>query len=162
MAIRDNSWLHQILDETWDKYFSDVTQENDVRIVFGRRAKNRLGSIKVDVNDPQISIITINGLFKDEKVPEFVVTATIVHELSHYAHGFNSPIEQKYRHPHAGGVMKQEFAERGLAQLYIDQRKWLKNNWREFVGAQLIVTKRKISPHQPAKIKIPRPFWFGN
>ncbi|MFI5240660.1 MAG: hypothetical protein ACHQUB_03045 [Candidatus Saccharimonadia bacterium] len=162
MAIRDNSWLHQLLDETWDKYFIDVPQENDVRILFGRRTKNRLGSIKVDVNDPQTSIITINGLFKDERVPEFVVIATIVHELSHYAHGFNSPIEQKHRHPHAGGVMKQEFAERGLAQLYIDQRKWLKNNWRDFVGGTLVVTKSKTVTRQPAKIKIPRPFWFGN
>src|SRR5690242_7684070 len=100
---RDDTWLYELLDRTWDQHFSDVPQDNDVRIVFGRKTKNRLGSIRVDPTDPSISIITMNGLFRDERVPEFIIKATLVHELCHYAHGFNSPIQQKYRHPHAGG-----------------------------------------------------------
>ena len=156
--IRDDKWLYQLLDETWDKYFSDVSQDNDVRIVFGRRTKNRLGSIRLDPKDPLVSIITMNGLFREPLVPEFVVQATLVHELCHYAHGFNSPIQQKYRHPHAGGVMRREFAERGLEQLYKDQRKWLKSYWHSVVENTL--PKRKITVKSPNVIKIPKPFWF--
>jgi len=127
--MRDNSWLQQLLDEIWDQYFSDVPQENDVRIVFGRKAKRRLGSISVDPKDKNVSIITMNGIFRYEEIPRFVIMATLVHELSHYSHGFNSPIEQRYQHPHAGGVIKAEFSERGLLDLYLEQKRWLKTHW---------------------------------
>jgi len=40
---RDDRWLQGMLDETWDRYFADVPQANDVRIIFGRRARRRLG-----------------------------------------------------------------------------------------------------------------------
>ncbi len=158
MMKRDDNWLYQLLDQTWDAHFSDVPQDNIVRIVFGRKAKNRLGSIKLDPHDRQVSIITINGLFRDPAVPEFVVKATLVHELSHYAHGFNSPVQQKYRHPHAGGVMRAEYAERGLLQLYLDQKRWLKANWRQFTEAKLpartqVRRARRI-------VSVPKPFWF--
>ncbi|HSH31339.1 MAG TPA: hypothetical protein VK963_01595 [Candidatus Saccharimonadales bacterium] len=158
--MRDQAWLHQLLDETWDRHFSDVPQNNIVRVLFGRRAKNRLGSIKLDSREPDISIITLNGLFRDEAIPSFVVKATLVHELSHYAHGFNSPIEQKFRHPHAGGIMREEFRERGLEQLYLDQRHWLKHNWRRVVEHNFTagVTKSYVKPKRG--IKVPRPFWF--
>jgi hypothetical protein len=156
--MRDDTWLYTLLDDTWDKHFGDVPQDNDVRIVYGRRAKNRLGSIRLDPKDPKLSIITLNGLFREEQVPEFVVRATLVHELCHYAHGFNSPLKQKHQHPHAGGVMRQEFRERGLEQLYIDQRKWLKLNWRAFVMEQLPPS----APRARRSItkKVPKPFWF--
>jgi hypothetical protein len=156
---RDDKWLYELLDTTWDQHFADVAQENDVRIVFGRRTKNRLGSIRVDPKDPTISVITMNGLFKDEVVPELVVKATLVHELCHYAHGFNSPILQKYRHPHAGGVMRREFAERGLEQLYKEQRKWLKENWSTVVANGLPKSQRS-NKVVINTTKIPKPFWF--
>ncbi len=158
--VRDDTWLYELLDSTWDQHFADVQQDNDVRIVFGRKTKNRLGSIRVDSKDPRISIITLNGLFRDERVPEFIIKATLVHELCHYAHGFNSPIEQKYRHPHAGGVMRREFAERGLEQLWRDQRKWLKDNWRNVVESTL--PKRMYQSRIVAKrtTRVPKPFWF--
>ncbi len=155
--MRDDAWLHWLLDDTWDRYFMDVPQENDVKIIWGRRAKNRLGSIKLDPKDPTVSIITINSLFKDERVPEFVIRATLVHELTHYAHGFNSPLQQRQQHPHAGGVMRSEFKERGLEQLYLDQRRWLKANWREIVEAEFPVRTRRRSGPGP---KVPKPFWF--
>lgn len=158
--MRDDTWLYQLLDDTWDRHFSDVPQDNDVRVIFGRKAKNRLGSIRVDPKDSSISIITMNGLFRDPQVPDFIIKATLVHELCHYAHGFNSPIEQKYRHPHAGGVMRQEFAERGLEQLYRDQKKWLKDNWRNVVE----VTLPKKTPSSRSVVRktaiVPKPFWF--
>ena len=103
--IRDEAWLQQLLDETWDAYFADVPQENDVRIVFGRRTKRRLGSISLDPKNQEVSIITMNGLFRREEVPEQIILATLVHELTHYAHGFNSPLNQRQR------VRRPRFAE---------------------------------------------------
>lgn len=155
--MRDQAWLQQLLDETWDAHFSDIPQYNDVRIVFGRRAKRRLGSIQLDPADHKTSIITMNGLFRDPAIPEMVVKATLVHELSHYAHGFNSPLEQAYDKPHAGGVMRREYAERGLLNLYLEQKGWLKANW------PLVIAKEFPARSQQRRImraRVPKPFWF--
>jgi hypothetical protein len=138
--MRDDAWLFQKLDEVWDKYFPDVPQDNDVRIVWGRRARQRLGSIKQGEKRRQKhpeSIITMNSLFKDEEIPEFVVTATIAHELAHYAHGFNSPLEKKYSKPHEGGIVHKELANRGLDKLEKEQKRWLKKNWKEYLEKNL-------------------------
>lgn len=152
---RDDKWLHSLLDETWDAHFSDVPQDNVVQVVFGRRARTRLGSIKIHPKDPSITVITMNGLFRDTEIPEFIAKATLVHELCHYAHGFNSPLEQKFEHPHSGGVMRAEFAERGLEQLYLDQKKWLKENWLK------VVQKHFGQEYRRRRVirRIPRPFW---
>ncbi|HVE80816.1 MAG TPA: hypothetical protein VNA68_01610 [Candidatus Dormibacteraeota bacterium] len=153
--MRDELWLQQLLDETWDKYFADVPQDNIVRIKFGRRARTRLGSIRIHPDHPDTTEITLNGLFRDPAVPEFVVLATLVHEMIHYAHGFNSPLEQKHRHPHAGGVVRAEYRERGLEELYLRQKKWLKANWPDILRANFQPVKRRI-----VKRTIPKPFWF--
>ncbi|HEY2004374.1 MAG TPA: hypothetical protein VGH44_04665 [Candidatus Saccharimonadia bacterium] len=155
---RDNGWLQQVLDKIWDNYFANVPQENDVRIEFGRRAKRRLGSISLDPRDGKTSLITMNGIFRDPTIPEFVVEATIVHELTHYAHGFNSPLEQAQAHPHAGGVMRREFAERGLLELYLQQKRWLKDNWAGVVQRELPSSRTKRSG--TVNIRVPKPFWF--
>jgi hypothetical protein len=157
--MRDEAWLQQVLDKIWDNYFADVPQENDVRIVFGRRAKRRLGSIMLAPDDSTITIITINSIFKDPAVPEFVVEATIVHELTHYAHGFNSPLAQAQQHPHAGGVMRREFAERGLLELFLQQKRWLKEYWREVLEREFPPRARKPSTHT-ARMRVPKPFWY--
>jgi hypothetical protein len=156
---RDEAWLQQVLDKIWDNYFEDVPQENDVRIVFGRRAKRRLGSISLDPADRKTSLITMNGLFRSTQIPEFVIEATIVHELTHYAHGFNSPLEQAQTHPHAGGVMRREFAERGLLDLYLQQKKWLKDNWQDVITRELGAKTRSRST-RAVTMKVPKPFWF--
>lgn len=155
---RDNGWLQGVLDKIWDNYFADVPQENDVRIEFGRRAKRRLGSISLDPRDGKTSLITMNGIFRDAAIPEFVVEATIVHELTHYAHGFNSPLEQAQAHPHAGGVMRREFAERGLLELYLQQKRWLKENWAGVVQRELPSVRARRAG--TVNIKVPKPFWF--
>ncbi len=126
---RDQEWLENLLADIWYKYFSDIEQTNQVHIRYGRKAKRRLGSISLDPKDRQSTVITINPLYQDVDVPEYVVVATIVHEMTHYAHGFNSPHQQKQKHPHSGGVIRREFAERGLENLYFKQQKWLKENW---------------------------------
>ena len=120
-SSRDQEWLENMLADIWYKYFREVRQDNDVRIVYGRKAKRRLGSISLDRKDMKTSVITINPIYQDIEIPEFVVEATIVHEMTHYAHGFNSPLEQKQKHPHSGGVIRREFAERGLEDLYLQQ-----------------------------------------
>ena len=160
MNDRDNNWLQYLLDEIWDEYFSEVDQNNIVRIEYGRKAKRRLGSIRIDPSDMETSIITINRIFSQEEIPEYVVRATIVHELSHYAHGFNSPLVQKKNHPHAGGVMKREFAERGLLELYLKQKSWLRQHWPEVVARNF--TARTITRKSVLKkrLQIPKPFWF--
>lgn len=155
---RDETWLQHLLDTIWDNFFADVPQENDVKIVFGRRAKRRLGSISLDPKDRRISVITINALFKNPEIPQFVVEATIVHELTHYAHGFNSPLDRAQKHPHSGGVMKREFAERGLLELFLQQRRWLKLHWTEIVLREFANTTRKSAGR--GKVKVPKPFWF--
>jgi hypothetical protein len=155
---RDEAWLQMILDKIWDNFFPEVTQENDVRIVFGRRSKRRLGSISLDPKDRKTSIITMNALFKREDIPEFVVEATIFHELTHYAHGFNSPLEQAQTYPHAGGVMRREFAERGLLDLYQQQKRWLKDNWSGILEQEFAPRRRRAN--NAVKMKVPKPFWF--
>jgi hypothetical protein len=129
ISYRDQEWLENLFAEIWYRYFSDVPQANDVMIIWARRAKRRLGSIELDRRDRHSTIIKVNRLFQDLDVPEFVITATIVHEMTHYAHGFGSPLDQKQRHPHSGGVIRREFAERGLVDLYLKQKRWLKANW---------------------------------
>lgn len=160
--VRDEAWLQQLLDTTWDQYFVDVEQANDVRIVYGRRSKRRLGSIRLDPADSSVSVITMNGLFRLLEIPGYVVQATLVHELIHYAHGFNSPLEQRQQHPHAGGVMRREFDERGLLDMYQSQKRWLKEFWPVLVAREFGSTRQATSRpvRQP---KVPRPFWFlGN
>jgi len=138
--MRDDKWLFEKLDEVWDTFFPDVPQDNDVRIVWGRRARQRLGSIKQGEKRPGMhpeTIITMNSLFKDEEIPEFVVTATIAHELAHYAHGFHSPLKRKYLKPHEGGIVHKELRDRGVEKLEKMQKKWLKEYWREYLDNHL-------------------------
>lgn len=142
--MRDDSWLFQKLDEIWDNHFSDVPQTNDVIIKFGRKARQRLGSIKQEtktrrdlLNKNRKTIITINGLFKDENIPEYVVTATIAHEMCHYAHGFSSPLEQRHPHPHYGGVVTKEMKMRGFEKELKLQKRWLKSVWPELLKTKM-------------------------
>lgn len=140
--MRDDKWLFQQLDEVWETFFPDMPQDNDVRIVWGRRARQRLGSISRDKNNDAGTLITINSLFKDEQIPDFVVQATIAHELAHYAHGFHSPLERKFEKPHEGGVVHRELDERGAKKLEQMSKKWLKENWREYLEKHLPRTRK--------------------
>lgn len=131
---RNQAWLIELFERTLDDYFSDMQRINNIRVIFGRRARRRLGSISIDPKNPDISIIRVNGWFRSVEVPEYIVQSVIVHELCHYAHGFNSGADEKiHRHPHAGGVIRSEFEERGLAELYDAQQQWLKQNWPQFI-----------------------------
>lgn len=123
--IRDNKWLLSRLDFLWSKYFDDVPQTNKVFIKFGRSAKYRLGSIRLD-RKTKSSFITITAMFKDLKIPSEVVDHTIGHELVHYAHGFSSTNPRLHKYPHAGGVVEREMGDRGMGYLHQAYKCWVK------------------------------------
>ncbi len=122
---RDNNWLLSRLDELWNKYFSDVPQTNRVYIKFGRFAKYRLGSIRLNRKTKE-SFITITSMFKDQNIPSEVVDHTIGHELTHYVHGFSSTHRKLHQYPHAGGVVRKEMIARGLEEFSNAYKKWMK------------------------------------
>ena len=133
--MRDTRWLVERTKYLLERHFPDVKLGNNLVVKFGRRAKTRLGSIKygrAEREHPN-TIITLTGYFQDEKVPDYVVDATIAHELSHYTHGFFSPRERLHRHPHHGGVVKREMLDRGLEDMLKLQKIWLKENWVKFI-----------------------------
>ncbi|MBU0981323.1 hypothetical protein KKC94_01380 [Patescibacteria group bacterium] len=130
--MRTNLWLKEQVLNLLAGPFSDVELKNRISICFGRKAKRRLGSIKME-NNGKVSRILINGLFRDESIPEEIILATIAHELCHYAHGFSSPLKRKFRHPHQGGVVTKELKARGLHELHKFEKKWTKANWERVV-----------------------------
>ncbi len=123
--FRDDKWLLYRLNDLWEKHFSDIPQSNKVFISFGRFAKYRLGSIRLN-RQTKASIITITSMFKSLKVPQEVVDHTIGHELVHYSHGFSSTHPKLHKYPHAGGVVKKEMVERGMEHLHDAYKKWIK------------------------------------
>jgi len=137
--MRTDAWLREQLDELLRGAFADMPVENQLTVHFGRKALRRFGSIAMGRD--KVSRITINGHFRDEKVPEAVVQATLAHELAHYAHGFSSPLPKKYASPHAGGVILREFKKRGLGMLHTFERDWTKAHWREFIGEKPRVSR---------------------
>ncbi len=122
---RDNAWLLSRLDAIWSEYFPDVPQTNKVFIKFGRHAKYRLGSIRLD-RRTKSSFITITAMFKNLKIPSEVVDHTIGHELVHYAHGFSSTNPRLHRYPHAGGLVEMEMKKRGMYNYHDAYKKWIK------------------------------------
>ncbi len=123
--MRNDIWLLSRLDFIWSTHFSDVVQKNKVYIKFGRYAKYRLGSIRLNRKTKDTHII-ISALFKDESIPQAVVDQTIGHELVHYAHGFSSIHPKLHKYPHAGGVVNKEMKQRGMEHLYTAYKDWIK------------------------------------
>lgn len=131
VSDRNDNWLLSRLDFIWNKYFSDIPQKNRVYIRFGRFAKYRLGSIKLDRKTKE-TFVTITAMFKEVSIPQEVVDHTIGHELVHYAHGFSAISPKLHRYPHAGGVVKKEMAARGMGHLYIAYKDWIRK-YRQFL-----------------------------
>lgn len=126
--MRNNEWLKNRLNEIWNLFFSDVVKKNEVLIRFKGRWKNKFGHIKKLKEGS--SEIVINGLFNDEKIPEYIIDLTIAHELVHYMHGFSSPYERKYQYPHKHGVVRKELIKRGFKVPLKLERRFLKQDWR--------------------------------
>lgn len=139
--MRDDKWLELLLESVWQEYFPDVERVNDVMILFGFKAKTRLGSIKKDKFNR--SIITVTGHFRDPQIPEFVVIETVAHELIHYADGFSSDHPRNHKFPHRGSIIKQEMEQRGLLEIWKQSRAWLDLYWGDIIKGEE-KTKRKM------------------
>ena len=141
---RNNSWLEGKLQSIVADYFADIEFKNRLTIRFSKRSRRQLGciakkhpsSILGRLKGEFESEIRINGLFRDEIIPEYVVEGTIIHELCHYAHGFSSPLPQKLKFPHQGGAIKHEMIKRGAGDIYLAEKKWLKANWQKYLQEQ--------------------------
>lgn len=131
---RDNKWLKERFKYIKGYYFPDVEIKNNLIVKFGRPTRTRLGSIKKGRRTENFnSIITINGHFRNTFIPSYVVDAVLAHEFMHYAHGFASPHEQAFHHPHKGGVVNWDLRERGLADILKAERVWIKANWTDYL-----------------------------
>ena len=125
--MRDDNFLNEKLDQIWQSLFPDVERKNNVTIRFKGKWRNKFGHIKLLKNKD--TEIVINGLFKDPRIPDYIIYLTIAHELVHYMHGFNSPLERKYKHPHKGGIVNRELKKRGLNYFIALEREFVKKEW---------------------------------
>ena len=124
--MRDDEFLKKRLDAIWVLLFDDIPKLNNVVIKFKGKSKNKFGHIKKIGKDTEI---VVNELFRFDDVPEYTIDVTIAHELSHYAHGFNSPLKKKYKHPHKGGVVTKEMKSRGFDKMIKMEKMFFKNEW---------------------------------
>lgn len=125
--MRNDEWLAERLNQIWGLLFPDTERQNNVIIRFKGRWKNKFGHIKRLKNKD--TEIAVNSLFRNERVPEFIIDTTIAHELIHYSHGFQSPLPKRYKHPHAGGIVRRELLNRGFGHLIKREREFVKREW---------------------------------
>lgn len=140
--MRDNTWLASRLKTIHQQYFADVPINNKILVRFGRSSRTRFGSIIAKPykgHTQPVTFISINSLFKDEAVPEYVIDATLMHEFVHYAHGFHSPLERQYKYPHKGGIVNREIRARGAGSTLDQQRKWVKEFYKEFLRSKSLL-----------------------
>ena len=152
--MRNTEFLENTLYDLWENHFCDIPRKNLVLIKYGKYSKRQLGSIKlankhtkikgllknkeqdyIAQDNKTITVITLTRYFQNEIVPDFIVKATIAHELCHYAHGFSSPLQKSFSKPHQGGIIKKELKKRGLIEKQIEADKWLKENWLDIISS---------------------------
>lgn len=124
--MRDDKWLQTRMDQIWLMLFPEVDKLNNVIINFKGKWKTKYGHIKRLGRSTEIAI---NGLFKEDCVPEYIIDLTIAHELVHYWHGFNSPHKRKYKHPHAGGIVTRELNKRGFGHMAKLEKIFVRRQW---------------------------------
>jgi hypothetical protein len=128
-AWRTDQWLQERLRSLWETYFADAERGYPMEARFGAPARYRFGSI---VGRQGVCLIRVNGLFAHPDVPEYVVDATLAHELVHYVHGFGSGLRKRHAHPHRGGVIVEEMARRGCLFLEAQAESWRRQQWEAF------------------------------
>lgn len=128
---RSQTWLDTALRDVWTRHFDDVPAANDVGILYCRPSKTRLGWIALSESG-RSTRIGINRLLRHREVPEEIAIVTIAHELVHYGHGFGSPLPQRFADPHAGGIVEQELAIRGLGGALQRYQDWVMTTWTAF------------------------------
>jgi len=140
--MRDNRWLADRLTLIHTDYFPDIVVKNLILVRFGRASRSRFGSIIAKPKKGQqhpVTYININALFRDEEVPEYVIDATLAHEFTHYAHGFHSPLDRKYKYPHKGDVVNREIRARGAGHLLTQQEGWVKKEYPAFLRKHRLI-----------------------
>lgn len=126
--------LRAYLDHIWLAHFADTPCVNTIYIAYCYPWKNRLGLICLS-KDETISFIGINTLLSLQQVPEYVLVTTIAHELTHYAHGFGSPLPRRCPHPHANHVVDRELEKRELGWQLRCCQEWIIQHWYPFYDA---------------------------
>jgi len=129
IAISRNPDIY--LETIWQTYFADIPHANQVDIAYCQPWKRRLGLIRLSL-DNKTSFIGLNALLQLPQVPEYILIITIAHELTHYAHGFGSPLPRMHEHPHANNVVKRELERRGLGETMRLCDRWIDNQWFSF------------------------------
>lgn len=127
--------LHSYLDHIWQQHFNDTPRINIVDIAYCYPWKSRLGLIRLS-EDKTCTFIGINTLLQLEQVPEYVLTTTIAHELTHYAQGFGSPLPRLCKHPHANHVVDHELQRRNLGEQLSRCNEWIDKYWYSFYDTQ--------------------------
>ena len=132
-----DSFLTKKTAQLCREYFPQKQISNLLVVRWGKAWQTKLGHIKPYQQNTQFgSLIEINAVLNDERIPEFVVEATILHELIHYFQGFGSNQPRTQRHPHQGGVIEKEFAKFGWQEIAQKQDTWIHANfaryWKEF------------------------------
>ena len=127
--------LARYLDAIWQDYFSDIPRINSVDIAYCQPWKRRLGLIRLSLDSTK-SFIGINALLQLQEVPDYVLLTTIAHELTHYAHGFGSPLPRIFEHPHANNIVQRELNKRGLGELANQCDEWIDKRWFSFYDMQ--------------------------
>ena len=123
--------IEMYLTNIWQQYFPDVPCANEVQIAYRLPWKSRLGMIRMTL-DTTRSFIGINALLLHRQVPEYLLVVTIAHELTHYTHGFGSPLPRLYQHPHANNVVNTELERRGLGEYVQRSDAWIDKHWFPF------------------------------
>ncbi len=113
VSCRERQNLSPYLEQIWQLYFSDIPRANEVLIKYCYPWRSRLGLIRLSL-DQCVSFIGINTLLQSPLIPDYVLLVTIAHELTHYAHGFGSPLPRACLHPHADRVVDRELERRDL------------------------------------------------
>src|SRR5229473_4907416 len=119
------------LDTIWQTYFVDVPRVNRVDAAYGQPWKRRLGLIRLSLDNAH-TFIGVNALLQLQQVPEYILIVTVAHELTHYAHGFGSPLPRLHEHPHANNVVKRELEKRGLGETQRLCDEWIDSEWFSF------------------------------
>ncbi|HZR00582.1 MAG TPA: hypothetical protein VFC93_17415 [Chloroflexota bacterium] len=128
---RDDDWLRREVDDIWARYFGDTPRVNEIEVGWRRPWKRRLGVISLS-HDQKTTRIGLNSLLARHDAPYCLTLITVAHELTHYAHGFGSPLPRKYSHPHRGGIVTRELRKRGLEAALDEYHGWIDQHWWSF------------------------------
>jgi len=144
--MRDDLFLAERLNQIWNMLFPEVERKNNIIVRFKGKWRNKFGHIKL-LKD-KTTEIAINSHFKNLEIPEYIIDLTLAHELVHYMHGFNSPLEKRFRHPHKGNIVNRELVNRGFGSMLRLEKAFVRQKWPEFLKQNHARRKQNINPMQ--------------